>query len=113
MRPVVVQMGVTLDGFLHGAKGYEDWGFPPEEDDVVAWKVASLRAAGAHIMGRAMYEAMASVWPATTGVYADVMNEIPKVVFSRTLIRADWPESRPHRGPHISERNHDPHLPTT
>src|SRR5258708_11131602 len=53
MRPVVVQMGVTLDGFLHGAKGYEDWGLPPEEDDVVAWKVASLRAAGTHIMGRA------------------------------------------------------------
>jgi len=34
MRPVVVQMGVTLDGFLNGAKGYEDWGLPPEEDDV-------------------------------------------------------------------------------
>ena len=25
MRPVVLQMGVTLDGFVHGAKGYEDW----------------------------------------------------------------------------------------
>ena len=94
MRPVVLQMGVTLDGFVHGAKGYEDWGLPPEEDDIVAWKVASLREAGTHIMGRATYEAMASVWPTTTGVYADVMNDIPKVVFSRTLTRADWPESR-------------------
>ena len=94
MRPVVLQMGVTSDGFVHGAKGYEEWGLPPEEDDVVAWKVASLREAGTHIMGRATYEAMASVWPTTTGVYADVMNEIPKVVFSRTLTRADWPESR-------------------
>src|SRR5436853_187703 len=93
MRPVVLQMGVTLDGFVHGAKGYEDWGLPPEDDDVVAWKVASLREAGTHIMGRATYEAMASVWPNTTGVYADVMNEIPKVVFSRTLTRADWPET--------------------
>jgi hypothetical protein len=35
-------MGVTLDGFVHGAKGYEDWGLPPEDDEVVAWKVASL-----------------------------------------------------------------------
>ena len=94
MRPVVLQMGVTLDGFVHGAQGYEDWGLPPEEDDVVAWKVGSLREAGTHIMGRATYEAMASVWPTTTGVYADVMNEIPKVVFSKTLTRADWPESR-------------------
>lgn len=94
MRPVVLQMGVTLDGFVHGAKGYEDWGLPPEDDEVVAWKAASLREAGTHIMGRATYEAMAAVWPTATGVYADVMNEIPKVVFSKTLTRADWPESR-------------------
>jgi dihydrofolate reductase len=76
MRLVVLQMGVTLDGFVHGAKDYEDWGRPPEDGEVVAWKVASLREAGTHIMGRATYEAMASVWPNTTGVYADVMNEI-------------------------------------
>ena len=94
MRPVVLQMGVTLDGFVHGAKGYEDWGLPPEDEGVVAWKVASLREAGTHIMGRVTYEAMASVWPTTTGVYADVMNEIPKVVFSKTLTRAEWAESR-------------------
>jgi hypothetical protein len=43
-------MGVTLDGFVHGAKGYEDWGLPPEDDEVVAWKAASLREAGTHIM---------------------------------------------------------------
>jgi dihydrofolate reductase len=90
MRPVVLQMGVTLDGFVHGAKGYEDWGLPPEEDEVVAWKAASLREAGTHIMGRVTYEEMAAVWPAETGVYADVMNEIPKVVFSATLTRAEY-----------------------
>lgn len=94
MRPVVLQMGVTLDGFSHGAKGYEDWGLPPEDEEIVAWKAASLREAGTHIMGRVTYEEMASVWPHTTGVYADVMNEIPKVVFSKTLTRAEWAESR-------------------
>jgi dihydrofolate reductase len=94
MRPVVLQMGITLDGFVHGAKGYEDWGLPPEEEEVVAWKATSLRQAGTHIMGRVTYEAMASVWPKETGVYAEVMNEIPKTVFSTTLTRADWPESR-------------------
>jgi dihydrofolate reductase len=70
------------------------WGLPPEEDDVVAWKAASLRQAGTHIMGRKTYEDMASVWPRSTGVYADIMNEIPKVVFSKTLVHAEWAESR-------------------
>src|SRR5215217_8078618 len=94
MRPVVLQMGVTLDGFVHGANGYEEWGLPPEHEELVAWKAASLREAGTHIMGRVTYEAMASVWPMATGVYADVMNDIPKVVFSKTLTSADWAESR-------------------
>jgi len=75
-------------------KGYEDWGLPAEEDDVVEWKAASLREAGTHIMGRTTYEDMAAVWPSSTGVYADLMNEIPKVVFSKTLTHADWLESR-------------------
>jgi dihydrofolate reductase len=87
-------MGVTLDGFMHGAKGYEDWGLPAEEDEVVEWKATSLREAGSHIMGRVTYEEMASVWPNSTGIYADLMNDIPKVVFSKTLTKADWPESR-------------------
>lgn len=43
MRPVVLQMGGTLDRFVHGAKGDEDWGLPAEEDDVVEWKATSLR----------------------------------------------------------------------
>jgi dihydrofolate reductase len=94
MRPVVVQMGVTLDGFVHGAHGYQDWGLGPEDDELVAWKVASLREAGTHIMGRVSYEDMSQVWPTGTGVYAEVMNDIPKVVFSKTLTHADWAESR-------------------
>jgi len=94
MRAVVVQMGVTLDGFVHGAHGYEEWGLPPEEDDVVAWKTASLREAGTHIMGRVTYEDMAQVWPTGTGVYADAMNDIPKVVFSKTLTHAEWDDTR-------------------
>jgi dihydrofolate reductase len=94
MRKVVLQMGITLDGFVHGAKGYEDWGLPPEEDELVSWKVVSLREAGTHIMGRLTYEDMASVWPSSQGVYADIMNEIPKVVFSKTLTRAEWRDTR-------------------
>jgi len=93
-RSVVVQMGITLDGFVHGAKGYEDWGLPPEEGAVVDWKVASLREAGTHIMGRKSYEEMAAVWPRETGVYAEIMNGIPKVVFSSTIATADWADSR-------------------
>jgi dihydrofolate reductase len=94
MRRVVLQMGVTLDGYVAGTGGEGDWGLPAEHPDVRAWKVASLSKVGIHIMGRVTYEQMAGHWPNSTGEYADSMNSLPKVVFSKTLTRADWPGSQ-------------------
>ena len=98
MRPVVLQMGVTLDGYVAGPGGEGDWGLLPEDPEVHAWKVASLRQVGTHIMGRVTYEEMARHWPSSTGDYAEFMNKLPKVVFSKTLPNADWPGSRIARG---------------
>jgi dihydrofolate reductase len=94
MRQLILQMGVTVDGYVSGKGGEGDWGLPPEHPDVRAWKVASLGKVGTHIMGRVTYEEMASYWPSETGDYADFMNRLPKVVFSRTLPAADWPGTR-------------------
>ena len=98
MRRVVLQMGVTLDGYVAGPGGEGDWGLPAEHPDVRAWKVASLRQAGTHIMGRVTYEQMATHWPTASGDYAEFMNNLPKVVFSTTLPAAGWAGSRIARG---------------
>jgi dihydrofolate reductase len=98
MRQVVLQMSVTLDGYVAGPGGDGDWGLPAEDPDVRDWKVASLRRAGTHIMGRVTYEQMAAHWPDATGDYAVLMNGTPKVVFSTTLPTADWASSRIARG---------------
>ncbi|TIR46069.1 MAG: dihydrofolate reductase, partial [Mesorhizobium sp.] len=42
------------------------------------------------IFGRVTYELMAAYWPSEQGWIADFMNNIEKVVFSRTLKSADW-----------------------
>ena len=99
MRAVVLQMGVSLDGYVAGPDpGNLDWGLPPEDEAVTAWKLDSVRGVGTHIMGRVTYRAMAAHWPSSTEVYAAPMNSIPKVVFSRTLPSADWPGTRIARG---------------
>ena len=98
MRRVVLQMGVTLDGYVAGPGGEGDWGLPPEHPDVRAWKVASLDRVGTHIMGRVTYEQMAAYWPDATGDYAAFMNKLPKVVFSATLPAAGWAGTRIARG---------------
>jgi dihydrofolate reductase len=98
MRRVILQMGITVDGYVAGAGGDGAWGLPAEHPDVRAWKVASLRQVGTHIMGRVTYQQMAEHWPNATGDYAALMNNLPKVVFSKTLPTAEWAGSHVARG---------------
>jgi dihydrofolate reductase len=58
MRHVVLQMSVTLDGYVAGPNGEGDWGLPAEHPDARAWKLASLGRVGTHIMGRVTYGQM-------------------------------------------------------
>jgi dihydrofolate reductase len=92
------QQRVTLDGYVAGSGSEGGWGLPAEHAEVRAWKVASLGQVGTHIMGRVTYEQMASHWPNATGEYAEFMNKLPKVVFSKTLPAAGWAGSRIARG---------------
>jgi dihydrofolate reductase len=96
MRKVVLMMSVSIDGFVAGPHGHA--GALPEPDELKRWKLERIRQAGTHIMGRVTYEEMAAHWPTSTDDYAAPMNEIRKVVFSKTLDAATWPESSIARG---------------
>jgi len=91
MGNVVLMMTASIDGYVAAPHGHA--GVLPEPDELTQWKLDRIRPAGTHIMGRVTYEEMASFWPTSTDDYAAPMNEIPKVVFSRTLKDAMWPES--------------------
>jgi dihydrofolate reductase len=94
MRELLLQMGVSIDGYVATLDGAHDWGYAGEDPATKKWKLASVWGAGAHLMGRQTYEDMAAVWPESSSDYAAPMNEIPKVVFSKTLERAEWPETQ-------------------
>jgi len=95
MRKLVLQMGVSLDGLVArpGGLGAGGWGLPPEDRALKARKLDWFRQTSLHLMGRVTYEEMAGFWPTSDDEYAAPMNDIPKVVFSKTLTRADWPRS--------------------
>jgi dihydrofolate reductase len=95
MRKLVLMMGVSLDGLVarSGEFGAGGWGVPPEDPALKARKLDWLRDAGLHLMGRVTYEEMAGFWPVSDDAYAAPMNDIPKVVFFRTLTKADWVQS--------------------
>ncbi len=91
MRHVVLQMGISIDGYVSGGPAEDIGAGAAEHPDVVARKLRWVTGAGLHGMGRVTYEQMSGFWPTSTSEYAKPMNEIPKVVFSKTLTRADWP----------------------
>jgi dihydrofolate reductase len=95
MSKLVLMMGVSLDGLVArpGKFGGGSWGTPPEDPALKARKLDWIRAAGLHLMGRHTYQEMSGYWPTSDDEYAKPMNDIPKAVFSRTLTKADWPQS--------------------
>lgn len=97
MRRAVLIMTSSIDGYVAGPTG-RAVGSVPEPAELKRWKLDRIRIAGTHIMGRVSYEEMAKFWPSSTDDYAAPMNEIPKVVFSKTLEKAEWPESSIARG---------------
>jgi dihydrofolate reductase len=82
---------VTLDGFFEGPKSWEiDWHNVVWGEELVKFSLDQLKSIGALLFGRITYEGMASHWTTATGEIAGFMNSIPKIVFSRTLKKADW-----------------------
>lgn len=98
MRDVILYMSMSLDGFVGSDR--EHPGALPEGAELKQWKLDRISRAGAHLMGRATYQEMSSYWPHSDDPYAAPMNDIPKVVFSKTLSDAEavWPVTRVARG---------------
>jgi dihydrofolate reductase len=95
MRDVVVHAWMTLDGF-NLDEGTEAFRVMQEIDDPAFdehFIQGRLAGAGIHAMGRVTYLEMAEFWPKSDDPIAVPMNDIPKVVFSRSLRAADWTES--------------------
>ena len=96
MRPVVLSFWISLDGYSCN-EGTELMRFMQEmndDEEQDEYGVSRLRQAGTFIMGRVTYEGWAEYWPKSDHPVAEVMNGTPKVVFSRTLKSAGWPETR-------------------
>ncbi|HTI67897.1 MAG TPA: dihydrofolate reductase family protein [Caulobacteraceae bacterium] len=82
MRDLILKMSMSLDGFVSDLEGSNTWMFGADPE-AKAWAVATLWAAGLHIMGARSFQDMAAWWPTSTDVFAAPMNRIPKAVFSR------------------------------
>lgn len=92
MRKLFWMMMTSLDGFMAGPDGELDWHVTHGE--FARYVGEMLRSIDAILLGRTTYELFASYWPTSTQPEARALNELPKVVFSRTLSKVEWSNSR-------------------
>ena len=97
MRKVTVFNLVTLDGYIAGENGDISWHNVDEEFQELA--NAASNSGNTLLFGRVTYELMAGFWPTPEAMKADPivaagMNRSEKIVFSRTLAKADWNNTR-------------------
>src|SRR5512140_2439657 len=96
MRRLTVFNTVSLDGYYTDSKG--DMSFAHNDRQDAEWDAfveSNAKGGGMLLFGRITYELMASFWPTPMAaqsmpVVAERMNNLPKVVFSRTLNKASW-----------------------
>ncbi len=97
MRKLFAFNLVSLDGFFEGPNQKLDWHNVDQEFNTFASEQAS--AADVLLFGRVTYQMMAGFWPTPEAIAADpvvagLMNSLPKVVFSTTLGKAEWNNTR-------------------
>lgn len=96
MRKLVAFESLTLDGFFADAAGGLDWAHDGADDpEYSAFVEENAGSGGLLVLGRITYEMMAAYWPTPLAirndpVVAEHMNNLPKLVFSRTLSQASW-----------------------
>ncbi|MEQ9102357.1 MAG: dihydrofolate reductase family protein [Imperialibacter sp.] len=92
MRKVIASINMTLDGFCDHTSAIAD-------DELHEHFNDALRNAGVLLYGRTTYQLMESYWPAVvknpTGnqpidEFAVLLENVPKILFSRTLKSVAW-----------------------
>jgi dihydrofolate reductase len=96
MRKLIAAMNMTLDGFCNHTAMVADEEIHQHYNEL-------LRNAGTLIYGRITYQLMESYWPTVvkspTGnkpmdEFAALIDNISKIVFSRTLKKVDWKNTK-------------------
>jgi dihydrofolate reductase len=97
MRKIFAFIMTTLDGYYEGPdQAFDFWVL---DDEFRQFSIEQLDEADTLLFGRVTYEGMAAYWPTPAAQQEDPevaarMNDLPKIVVSRTLDKAEWSNTR-------------------
>jgi dihydrofolate reductase len=104
-RRLILHMSVSLDGFAAHRDHRIDWLSPDEGrlpdhgDQRHRVNLELLSQIGLIVLGRRGYEDMFKGWSGSDNPMAQLMNSLPKLVFSRSLTAVEWNKATLSRRP--------------
>jgi dihydrofolate reductase len=98
MRRLGVFNNVSLDGYFTDSRGDMSWAHKNDQE-WLDFTRTNAQGGGTMLFGRVTYDLMVQFWPTplaaqTMPVVAERMNNLSKIVFSRTLEEATWTNTR-------------------
>ena len=90
MRKITAGLFISLDGVVEAPEKWTRAYASPEIDQEIGSQVAQ---SDTMLLGRVTYETFAASFAGQKGGIADAMNNMRKVVVSRTLAKAEWQNS--------------------
>lgn len=113
MAKILVFNSVSLDGYFTDANHDMSWAHRDPNDTewnefVSANASGGASGRGAILLGRVTYEMMAGFWPTPAAMemmpeVAKGMNEMTKIVFSRSMKKAAWSNTKLVKGDLVAE----------
>ena len=107
MPKLVVYNSMSMDGYFTDANGDMSWAHK-RDPEWQAFVTENASGGGQLLFGRVTYDLMASFWPTplaaqSNPVVVDRMNKLQKHVFSTTLDKAAWNNTRLFKGDMTAE----------
>jgi len=108
-RRLILHMSVSLDGFAAHRDHSLDWltpsdgELPDHGDQRHRINLELLGQVGLIVLGRRGYEDMVEGWAPSDNPMAQLMNSLPKLVFSRSLEAVEWNNATLSRRPLAEE----------
>lgn len=95
-RKLILYMSMSLDGFAARRDGTMDWlgGSRPYDRHRQRAVAELLGQTGALVLGGRAAQDMAKAWPGSRSPTGELMNTLPKIVFSSSLSEVEWNDTR-------------------
>ena len=95
MRKVILQMQMTINGYVGGPNGENDWMTWNPDTEFIEFMSSILDNSGTLLLGRKLADGFIKHWQNTAEEnpahpFAKKIAALPKVVFTKTLDKSNW-----------------------